>query len=732
LTITHKDLVVEISDTTGSLASIRCHGQEFLIPAHDQLPLFAIQYLDERGVFHQADSREALRGVAETDGGYALEYDVPGSTGLSAAVVVRAEGRFVRWGLAVKNPKSFNITDIQFPWVVVRYDLGGVPKSGKLARPQWYGQLYEDIKPTDLEPDDPTVWQFRQEEGEASHYPGLTFAQFLAYYDGSDGLFVGCDDTGGGVKIIKPVHNRANGIRLGFAHVVGTNGNAVRLDYEVVMAAFNGDWRDAADIYRDDIVPMAGFQHVPLHRREDVPAWLLDSPMHTILRIQGEIDQGPAPVNPEFVPYENAVLLIKRLSERVDAPVLPILMSWEGPGPWVYPESFPPAGGADSLKGFTAAMRAMDFHVGTYCNGTRWITHHKWTGYDGVENFLNNGGLESACRFSDQELWQAPWDRDWRIGYLSCIHADKTRELARNYVETLLDFGFDWIQFFDQNVGCCAFPCYGTDHGHPPMPGPWMTKGMDRLVDAMHDLAGEAKRPIVYSVEAPPNEYNMPRFQTCDVRHHPQGHGIPLYQYLFHEYILTQGAFSLAPNPHWMEIKTVHSLTLGDIPSGLLGPGGRLMAIEGTPWALWDSPEGDQEAIFALLKGALALRRGAGKPWLVFGRLQKPANVEGAENRRWVYEGRAMDITTVFHSKWTDADGRVAIVLGNWTHDDQNLRITDAALPAHVNVTIVSPAGEEARTLPSASGTVEITLPGLGYALLTGECPAVTVAEGIE
>jgi hypothetical protein len=720
VTITHQDLTLELSDKTGRLTSLQSHGQEFLINGHEEQPLFMIQYLDERGVFHQVDSRGGLKSIEQADGGHALTFDVPNNSGLGAVVRVAAEGRFVRWTLSVKNPKGLNITDIQFPWVVVRYDLGGKPKAAKLARPVIYGQIYENIKPTDLEPDDPTVWQFRVEEGDASHYPGLTFAQFLAYYDDNAGLFIGCDDTDGAVKVIKPVHNRANGIRLGFGHVVGSSANEIRLGYDVIMAGFTGDWRDAADIYREGVVPLPAFGHVPLTQRKDVPEWLLDSPMHTVLRIQGQLDSGPAGPNPEFVPYENAIPHIERLAERVNAPILPILMSWEGPGPWVYPQSFPPAGGVESLKSFTAAMRAKDFHVGTYCNGTRWITHHKWTGYDGEEFFLNNGGPETSCRTSKQELWQPPWDLSWRVGYTSCLHVDQTKETALDYLRTLLDLGFDWVQFFDQNVGCCTFPCYGEEHGHAPMPGPWMTGGMDALLDAMWKILGEAGRPIAYSVEAPTNEYHIPRFHICDVRHHPQHATIPLYQYLFHEYTLTQGTFSMAPNPHWMEIKTVYSLTLGDIPSGLLGPEGRIMTVEGTPWALWDDQDGDEEAIYALLKGALALRRGAAKPWLVFGRMQKPADVTGAANRQWTREGRATDITTVFHAKWTDADGRPAIVLGNWTREEQHLKITDAALPAQVNVTVISPSGQETREVETASGAVEISLPGLSYALLTG------------
>ena len=68
------------------------------------------------------------------------------------------------------------------------------------------------------------------------------------------------------------------------AHGVSVFATAVpgerQLEYEVVLGSFEGDWYAAAERYRQwsHRQPWAGR---PLHRRRDVPGWLLDSPPHS-------------------------------------------------------------------------------------------------------------------------------------------------------------------------------------------------------------------------------------------------------------------------------------------------------------------------------------------------------------------------------------------------------------------------------------------------------------------
>ena len=72
-----------------------------------------------------------------------------------------------------------------------------------------------------------------------------------------------------------------------------------------------------------------------------------------------------------------------------------------------------------------------------------------------------------------------------------------------------------------------------------------------------------------------------------------------------------------------------------------------------------------------MLKSATALRRGPARDYLVFGRMMHPAQVEGIPTMRWQHGGRDHQIPAVFHSAWRAPDGRMGVVLANWTTDTQ-------------------------------------------------------------
>ena len=116
------------------------------------------------------------------------------------------------------------------------------------------------------------------------------------------------------------------------------------MGYEVVLQTFKGDWYEAAGIYRDWSRKQK-WAALPLHQRTDVPDWLLDSPPHIIIRMQGQVDHGPGEPNKEFLPYPKLVPLLEKVSKQIEAPLVGVVMAWEKPGPWVYPNSLPPVGG---------------------------------------------------------------------------------------------------------------------------------------------------------------------------------------------------------------------------------------------------------------------------------------------------------------------------------------------------------------------------------------------------
>ena len=725
---------LQFDPKTARLLSFRAKeatAQEFVV-TNEHVPVFVIQYLTADHEFRQIASTEAKEvSVESTDGTLTANFTGLANMDLAATVRVRvAEGESAsRWSISIRNGASLTIIDVQFPFVIVPYQLGGQSESEALLRPLATGRFFQPPKPQDLEPDSPHAWQFRPENTDTAHYPGLTFAQFLAYYNDRAGIYIACHDSSGGIKLIKPVHSAHGGIRLGFAHVGDWPASGERdLGYDVVVQAFQGDWYEPASLYREWSLKQP-WAAAPLSKRKDVPEWLLDSPPHIVVRIQGQLDAGPAEPNAAFLPYPKILPLLEKISNRIDSPLVAVVMAWERPGPWVYPDCFPPAGGDESLSEFAKLARARGWHVGSFCNGTRWVAHHYWSGYDGERYLAEQSGKETFCRTHDQQLWRENWAGDGRPSYACCLGVTRTQEIASRFVQRLTGNGLDWVQFLDQNVGCSTFPCFAGDHGHPAMPGKWMNSAMQSLLDGFREIAKEATlksggtRQFAFSVEYPPNEFFMRNFQVCDQRIAPPGHTaygklfFPLHSFLYHEFVITQGGFGAGPEPYHMPIRTACNLVTGEIPGAVLTGDGSLLNRDTFAWAPWSPAVGSNEDSITMLRSAVALRRGQARDHLVFGRMMKPSKVEGIKMVHWEDGRQVNDIPAVFHSAWQSPSGGFAVVLANWTTGAQTVTLIDPRLGSRVKESV---SGEkvEIRAGNRNSGKLLVTLGPLSCTLV--------------
>ena len=697
--------------TDGALLSFvteRAPGQEFI--CHDDGdPVLALQYLDERGAYRYLDahSADSITVVCEPD---ALEITCRhiGGMSLHAHMRVRASQEGVRWSLTLDNQAGLRVVDVQFPMIVLRYELDGLPGSETALYPMGTGRLVKGSRPQDWEPDSPHAWQLCYENGTNLHYPGLCFAQFLAYFNDRAGLLMHCEDAQGHIKVLKFVHHK-RGLRMGVAHIGDWPSAGSRtLSYEVMLCGCEGgSWFAPAARYRtwSDRQPWAAQK---LRERQDVPAWLHQSPPFLVVRIQGELDSGPAVPNEAFLPYRKVIPLLEAASKRLNSPVVPVLMAWEKHGPWIYPDSLPPIGGAESFAEFCTLAKARGWHVGVFCNGTRWSTKHFWTNYDGTDFFDAENGMETISRFPDGSPWLSNWDRGWRPSYLGCVGVERTNTIAADFVEGLVDMGVEMIQFLDQN-GPASFPCFAKEHGHPDTPGLWMNDGMRALLQGFK--AREKQGQYAYSCEGTTAEPLISQLPLCDMRvwatHDPAmaGEGfVPLFQFLYHEYILMQGGFGNAPEPYHMPIRSALNLVAGQIPGGVLTGDGMLLNYDTENWAPWQPYVGSSQDAFDMLKGTVKLRQADAAPWLTYGRMEAPTDVQGIETRRWMHQHVEHAFPAVYHSAWRDEAGRFACVLANWSDTAQTLLLSDARLTGQCTA-VLSDASGIAR-LPLSGGTL--------------------------
>jgi hypothetical protein len=665
---------------SGALLSLRARGnpERELLAAAAAPPALALQILNDRHEFEALDAsaaRSCRITCDESASGQVLTlaYGALGGLDLDVTLTVHASGedRFSRWRCSVRKGAGVRLVDVQFPFVVV-------PAAGAVVLPAGHGgHLISGAGLTQLPADEPRRWQLIPENGNSPHYPGRAFAQFLAWTNAGAGVYLACEDTEANVKMIHPVR-REPGIRLGIAHIGDWPEQGERtLEYDVVLGSFSGDWYDAAELYREWALQQKWA--TPLTQRSDIPQWLLDSPPHLTIRLQGYVDDGKAPPIQEFLPYEKCVPLLAQVADRVGSPVVAVLMSWERGGPWVYPDCFPPVGGDASLTAFCRLARERGWHVGSFCNGTRWVLRHLFNDYDGSAYFRERGGARCVCRRHDGELWEENWDRNWRPSYTTCMAQELTRADAAAFVQRLIGWGMESVQFFDQNCNAATFPCYATDHGHPALPGKWMAQAMQEMIVAFRAAAARAgETAVIQSTENPCNEVCLPLFQQSDVRVSPPTCGqldfIPLYHYLYHECTLVHGMMNIGPDPYALPIRNAWNAVWGQIPGAVLTGDGTLLNRETWNWAEWEPKVGSNDDALEMIRTITAMRRGAGRDALVYGRLQRPPQLE-VETVTWDFEGRRHAVPAVAHAAWQTPDGRRAIVLANWSTTEQPLVI---------------------------------------------------------
>jgi hypothetical protein len=716
---------------TGRLTSLRPKAlpELELIATVPDCPTFVLQYLTDAGEYRCADSHGASQtdiACEETDAGQALSLCYRGLCAMDVDVVITIRtalaDAFARWSCTVRNGAGIRLTDVQFPVLIV-------PEEGTVLQAVGDRNHLTSGKALQALPaDEPAVWEFRVEnKGGSTHYPGHDFAQFLAWYNddaagtpaAGRGVYAACEDVEGNIKRFHALR-REPGIRLGIAHIGDWPAPGERtLEYDVVVRSFEGDWYDAADIYRN--WTLAQKWATTLTERTDVPESLLDSPPHITIRVQGYVDEGPARPIEEFLPYEKSIPLLEEIACRVESSLVPIVMSWERAGPWIYPDCFPPIAGDEALARFIGMANERGWRVGLLANGTRWVTEHFAMDYDGRKDFEERDGADSVCRLPDGEMWSTDWDTDWRPSYLGCAAQAMTKDIATDAMKRIVGWGMESIQFFDQNFGCATFPCFASDHGHPPMPGKWMATAMEEMVEAFGRVAEEAGAADAYqSVECACNEFCLPLFPQCDERISPPSSGrdgyIPLYHYLFHECIIINGMMSTGSEPFKVPISTAWNCVWGEIPGAVITGDGTLLNRETFNWAEWEPKIGSNDDALEMIRTVTAMRRGPGRDFLLYGRMQRPGEVN-AEVMSWEHNDRTHEVPAVADAAWQAPDGRFAIILANWTTETQAAAIADSRLGDRVTVNVCGPEQEQA-THSVTDGKLTVSVPRLSCALV--------------
>jgi len=484
----------------------------------------------------------------------------------------------------------------------------------------------------------------------------------MAYYTEAGGLYVACDDPSGLPKFLCPLLSN-DGVVMGLGHFPGTRTpGKTKLPYNVVLGSFQGDWYAAAEIYREWTSKQT-FCREKLAARRDMPKWIADSPVAIAFPMRGQGDwDPPAAENPEYSPATNALPYLDKIAKELESPLIPIVFNWEKQGPWVQPDAFPPVGGDAAMNDFMSKARDKGWHPMIYGDGLCWVTAQKNTKYDGMPYFRSHGGEQAVVRNWEGKFFEE--DIPWRTNYVVCVGTEKGRQAVLGMTHGMAEFGPSIVQQFDQGPGPKA--CYATDHGHPPVPGPWMTENFKQLLKTDIAEARAKDATIALSCEGAPPEICLQDYQLWDSR----ASMCPLFTFLFHEYGHgIQGFYTNRVSDESLRASIARAIVHGDMICLTLRDKG-LIAYD------WDQPWSravpDQAALLDWTKRLNQFRAGIARDYLIYGKMLRPWAVTRVTERDmgWGREPLVPSAT------WKSQDGRIGIVLTNFSDLGESPRVT--------------------------------------------------------
>jgi len=662
--ISNKKCRLTLDETSGGIVSLSFNGVEML---HTSNKLFTLGFRDTGNNIKTISSDEFTCKTSESPEEIRLDF-----TGnkefreLEVSIFTRFPEDSFLFRTEVRNVPEV----LTLEWIEPLH-LRMSDKKGKLFLARHEGILIDE--PLKYTPYSEPEWHYY------NHYPGHTQMQFMAYFTGKYGLYYGAHDKSCGPKALegKPENGR---LRMMIRNYCGCSpGASYKPDFEMALCPFEGDWMDGCEIYRKwiektDLMPPKG----------QMPAFVKESPVVLIYPVRGNGDDKGSMAPNEYYPYINAMPVARKLADEFASRVMPLLMHWEGTAPWAPPYVWPPMGGEQFLGEYRDALHAEGHYLGVYCSGTAWTQTSSITDYSREKQFQEEGLEKEMIRGPHGEIdaYICNGPTNQRIGYDMCVSQEWPRQTVKEEVRKLADFGLDYAQFFDQNIGGASHMCWSKEHNHPPVPGKEQTGSMLSLLEEIRvkkpglTIGCEAAAADAYLKFLPFSDMRFACWDLSRVR------PVPAYAYLFHEYLNNfmgnqcgiHWQLELEKCPDNLLWRTGYAFNSGDLLSVVLKDNGQIH----WGWCLkWDVKQPEQENIIKLVRNLNSMRKRYPE-FLQYGRMLKPLSAVSGKKWQLATTEGPRELDAFLHSSWQSADGRKAQFITNFLPVEQKVKISRA------------------------------------------------------
>ncbi len=652
-----KDIELHIDEKSGVISYFKLGKREF---SSFSCPIFCARLRDLDGQCYLIDSTKAQCVSVNNDSivfsGFGKDFP-----SLCVSVFITANSS-ISWQIEIDNvPKEYALEWVEFPKICLPRLVDNDPLGGKILFSYDEGMLLSDETALPrYEPEFPM-------SGAYFIFPNMVSSQFLAYLFDDVGLYIGAHDKERGFKGID-FYQLDDCVALQIRLYSGVNyGEDYKQDFPIVWQSCGAGWKSAAEIYRKWFENNLPENLVPLPQNKKLPEWYKGSPLIVTYPVRGMHDTDSMEPNALF-PYTNALPHLNKIKEATNAQIMALLMHWEGTAPWAPPYVWPPFGGEDEFNRFKDILHSNGDLFGVYCSGFGYTLRSTLIeSYNCEEKIKNEDVLSGVCHSpaNKAELGRTctPYQR---YGYDICPASKRGQELLDEGFSPVFNSGVDYAQILDQNHGGGQYMCYARNHNHPPMPGEWMTKNMQGLLEKWNEKAPN----MLFGCESAAAEPFIGNLLMSDNRfelNYPFGEVVPLYSYIYHEYVRNfmgnQCGCPFLPTMDTLRYRLAYSFSIGDIMTLVLAPNGELMSH----WSTRDfsAPPSMEKTLLFIRNMKKFYDDGASK-YLYGGKMTSAQEVECEKITIPLVRGRKeITLPSLLSSMWKASDGKTAYIVVN-------------------------------------------------------------------
>lgn len=591
---------------------------------------------------------------------------------ITVSITVFYNSPLTYWTLsAISYEKDIDLSSIAFPIISGLTKIGNSSDDDYLVYPALTGLLMKD--PLEKMPAYPEIpWQL---------YPsGCVSMQFLAFYDNKlGGLYIATDDTEGNVKKFSIYRFSMKDWNIAITHLYPFGTRNLTLNYHVIIGVFKGDWYTAADIYKNWAKSQWWCREA---LKKYTPQWFSEiSAIHSTSLYTPKDDTG---WNSQ-IPFSQVPLLAQDTIKTLGMPVIMQVWGWEKHGTFkLIPDYFPPIEGWDSFDKMINGVHNAGGKVSVFIATNTFST--KLPDWERMKQYA----IQFPEEQSESEATMCPGSQEWR-------------NFIKNITLTLVRHGVDHIHL-DGSLIIPPYPCLNEKHGHPKGYGKWWFESYRTFFAEIREEARKINPEIVFSSEEI-NELYIPYLDRFYSRGNvwelypthwywqlTNSQAIPLFQYVYHEYISSWGHYVHG----WNTGETEYSIKA--LATSLIW--GEPLEIRLPSLSERMSAQILFNPIVQFFKKATRFRYYWGKDFLAYGEMVRPLNISvdnlTITNPHWHLSQLELNQTIVpkiLHSAWKNNRNELAFIFVNIGKENTSIRVsinlTDYNLTGNTNIFLV-------------------------------------------